>query len=180
MAATNAERVKAWRERQLADPDKAEAYRANRAEQARKRPTDGVTDGVTSDMDRAEIERLKQELEAVKDRARNYAEQSRIDLENAFNLAEQLVNLRKYNKGLNTRNQRLTLWLDYYNIVIGDDGEVETKAGLSAENWDRLRKMDDGQLRQWVMVGKAMAEKGHEDTIENSLAWVEGNRPALT
>ena len=54
MAMTNAERVKAWRERQLADPDKAKVYREKRAATARGK----------AGRDKAEIERLKEQLMA--------------------------------------------------------------------------------------------------------------------
>ena len=125
---------------------------------------------------KAEIERLTELLKDSRQRVGQYAEESRQDLERAFDMSEKLENLRKYNKGLNTRNRRLTIWLEYYDITIGEDGEVETKAGLSAAHWDRLRAMDDGQLRQWVMAGQAMELKGHDSPVENSIAWVEGNR----
>ena len=112
MAKTNAERVKAWRERQLADPEKAEAYRAKRADQARKRKR--PTDGVTAHLDRVEIERLTQEVERLRAEKGEAITEGKAHLWKSVELTKQLENLRKYNKGLNTQIQNLTISLNSY------------------------------------------------------------------
>ena len=120
MAKTNAERVKAWRDRQMANPVTADAYRRNRAELARDKAA----------RDKAEREELQAELEELRRLVSEYA----------------------------------------------NDSRQNTAVGLGEENWERLRTMDGRELRQWVMAGQAMDRKGHDNPIENSIAWVEGNR----
>ena len=170
MAQTTAERVKAYRERQLADPDKAAAYRSKRADTARGK----------ADRDKAEIERLRDELEQVTAKYHEAIAESGERFWVIHELREQLENLRKYNKGLNTRIKKLEIWLDYYDVMIGEDGQpVSTNDGLKAEDWERLATMDDQQLRQWVKVGRSMDAKDHDAPAENAMRWVEDNRPAI-
>ena len=80
-------------------------------------------------------------------------------------LTGQVENLRRYNKGANGRAARAEEML---HLATGEE--------MTVEYFERLALMDDSQLRNWIAAGKAMAKKGHEDVLENSVKWAEGNR----
>lgn len=50
-----------------------------------------------------------------------------------------------------------------------------TGAGLSPEEWEKLRQMSDTQLRQWVKVASTFVRNGHDSPLSNAIRWVEGN-----
>ena len=128
---------------------------------------------------RAELDRLRAEVQQLQEANERLTHESLADLTKTFELAQQLENLKTYNKGLRTRNARLTIWLDYYDVTIGEDGQQVVQGRFTADQWDRLRAMDDAQLRQWVKVGKAMADKDEVDAVDIAILWVEGNRIEL-
>ena len=152
MVKSNAERVSAWRERQLADDDKASAYRAKRADTARAK----------RQKDADKIAELQQQLAVSQAHKVDY-------FEKAFFLSEQNDNLRRYNKGLNTRIRRLEQHIKFF---IAED--------MNEEAWERLAAMNDTRLRQWVKVGHTMSSKGHDSPVNNAIRWVEDNTKETT
>ena len=147
MVKSNAERVSAWRKRQLADDDKAAQYRAKRADTAR----------VRRQKDADKIAELQQQL--------NQSQAYKVDyFEKAFFLEEQNENLRRYNKGLNTRIRRLEQHIKFF-----------TAEDMTGETWERLAAMNDNQLRSWVKIGRTMDSKGHDSPVSNAIRWVEDN-----
>ena len=59
------------------------------------------------------------------------------------------------------------------------ESSSNSDGGLTEEEWAKLRKMTDTQLRQWVRAGQAMDRKGHDSPMGNALRWIDGNIPTL-
>ena len=71
-------------------------------------------------------------------------------------------------------NQKL--FADYVAILAKHNEAAE---GLSAEDWETLRDMDDAELKRWVTVGGRMAKNSTVDNAaEQAMRWVVENRPA--
>ena len=147
MVKSNAERVSAWRTRQLADDDKASAYRAKRADTARAK----------RQKDADKIAELQQRLND------SQAQEAR-SVSVAMETMEQNENLRRYSKGLATRIRRLEQHIDTF-----------TAEDMTEETWERLAAMNDFRLRQWVLLGRKMASIDHDAPVNNAIRWVEAN-----
>ena len=166
MPQSNADRQKAWRNRQLSDPETAESYRGKKADAARR----------NAKQQQEEIDRLQADLATVTEQRAEFYELLSESLENVMTLTEQLENTRKYNKGLHTQIGNLKNIIDW----LRDDEDGSNRSnGLTADEWGSLAAMNDLELRHWVTIGKVMDRKGHDAPIDNAIRHVEGNRPTL-
>ena len=55
-------------------------------------------------------------------------------------------------------------------------GSSNGGGAVTPQQWEHLAKMDDRQLRQWVMAGRTMARSGRDSPVDNAIRWVEENR----
>ena len=80
-------------------------------------------------------------------------------------------------------NYRLNSVLRDKRNLLNEDVNLKTQLArrdddgtFTPDQWKRLANMDDKQLRQWVMAGRALARKGENSPVENAMRWVEENQ----
>ena len=153
MAKTNAEHQAAWRERRKAD-----------------------------------LARAKDAKDYKEMYERAWAEECRLTYL-AVELQETAENLRRRNKGLNTQVRNLKADNEFLNIMItlseDEDGNATGRrwGDLAVMKKEELRQfvtdladLDDTQLRQFVLAGQRMADKGNDNPTLTALRWTKENR----
>ena len=96
----------------------------------------------------------------------------------------------RYRNGCERLDELTDRWRRELNNVVSDNRDLLTEVvnlktqlarrddggTVAPDQWERLANMDDKQLRQWVVAGRALARKGHGSPVENAIRWVEENR----